>query len=572
MENRAFKLHPDILWSIIQAQAGTLEKALLELVMNSIDAGASKVDLLLTETNFSVVDNGRGFTSRTEIESFFETFGTPHKKGDATYGRFRMGRGQIMAFSKNYWKSGCFQMKVDIKNKGLNYILKQSENIIDGCSINGDLYDHLMPSELLNTVRTMKTLCMYTPVPIFLNGKQISLDMSAEKWTLVDDDAYYQLNPNRSTLEVFNLGVRVAAYSASTYGCGGTIVSRSQLEVNFARNDILISKCDVWKRIAAVVRLHAKQSEKKPVKNESYRFLLATQLMAGEIESVAELTRIYQDEKLFTDVCGKKYSINQLRNALSGHAQTLTQAPMETNLKADKLQQSKMAMIISQKTLEVFGVKNLNDLFDALLEGSDSVCKGERYNNFSYTLKQLLGSIKSFTVVSACLNECHHAVDVKKVTRSEKAVLNALKSGTVAFGTNFLNAGIDFFERELRVGESETADAWTDGESYIFINRKQLKIGGYAGNALTRFVALGHLLAHEYLHNTNDSSGHSHDADFWEAYHTLTCTEMIGEFTHYALSNWLSSVKADEKLINRGAILELDRQSTVEKIEVQKTG
>ena len=122
-EKREFKLHKDILWSIIQSQSGTLGKAVLELVMNSIDAGATSVDITLSGKNISVSDDGKGFTNRGEIEQFFETFGTPHTKGDATYGRFRMGRGQIMAFSKNDWQSGEFAMQVDIKNCGLNYNL-----------------------------------------------------------------------------------------------------------------------------------------------------------------------------------------------------------------------------------------------------------------------------------------------------------------------------------------------------------------------------------------------------------------------------------------------------------------
>ena len=77
-ERRSFRMDPALLWSVIKSQAGTLAKALLELVMNSIDAGASQVSITLTGTRLKVEDDGRGFQSRTEVTSWFETFGTPH--------------------------------------------------------------------------------------------------------------------------------------------------------------------------------------------------------------------------------------------------------------------------------------------------------------------------------------------------------------------------------------------------------------------------------------------------------------------------------------------------------------
>ncbi len=89
-ERRSFRMDPALLWSVIKSQAGTLAKALLELVMNSIDAGASQVSITLTGTRLKVEDDGRGFQSRTEVTSWFETFGTPHKEGDARWGKFRM--------------------------------------------------------------------------------------------------------------------------------------------------------------------------------------------------------------------------------------------------------------------------------------------------------------------------------------------------------------------------------------------------------------------------------------------------------------------------------------------------
>ena len=89
-ERRAFGVHPQILLTIMREQAGSLSKALAELVMNSVDAGARRIDITIGEATFIVADDGQGFTSREQLENFFEIFGTPHNEDDAysRYGRF----------------------------------------------------------------------------------------------------------------------------------------------------------------------------------------------------------------------------------------------------------------------------------------------------------------------------------------------------------------------------------------------------------------------------------------------------------------------------------------------------
>jgi hypothetical protein len=44
-ETRNFRMDPRMLWQIIEAQAGTPAKALLEAAMNAVDAGATQVEI-----------------------------------------------------------------------------------------------------------------------------------------------------------------------------------------------------------------------------------------------------------------------------------------------------------------------------------------------------------------------------------------------------------------------------------------------------------------------------------------------------------------------------------------------
>nr|WP_242281345.1 ATP-binding protein [Pantoea deleyi] len=135
-----FELDPEIIHHIIYSQAGSVAKALIELIMNSVDAGAGAITLNITPGGFSCCDDGRGFTSYDDVKRYFGRFGTPHREGDATYGRFRLGRGQIMAHARTVWRSQRWQMEVDTRVMGYEYELTEPEALQAGCTISGDWY------------------------------------------------------------------------------------------------------------------------------------------------------------------------------------------------------------------------------------------------------------------------------------------------------------------------------------------------------------------------------------------------------------------------------------------------
>lgn len=117
-EIREFKMHNNLMHTIIFKQSGSFEKAITELIMNSIDADSTRIDIDFDSEKriFSIADDGKGFTTEEEIESYFDTLGTPHKDGDAKFGRFRIGRTQIFAYASTVWRSGTFRMSVDFLN------------------------------------------------------------------------------------------------------------------------------------------------------------------------------------------------------------------------------------------------------------------------------------------------------------------------------------------------------------------------------------------------------------------------------------------------------------------------
>lgn len=66
-EQRQIVAGTQLIYHAIYSQSGSLEKALLEYVMNSIDAGASRIDVTLDREQFVVTDDGTGFSRLDDI-------------------------------------------------------------------------------------------------------------------------------------------------------------------------------------------------------------------------------------------------------------------------------------------------------------------------------------------------------------------------------------------------------------------------------------------------------------------------------------------------------------------------
>lgn len=542
-EKRDFRMHPELLWSVIRSQAGTISKAFLELVMNSIDAGASKVTLVFDRNTFSVLDDGKGFTSRREIEDWFETFGTPHQAGDATYGKFRMGRGQIFSFAKNAWISNTFRMDVDIKARGLEYDLHENQPVSNGCSVSGVFYDEISPSESILLMQEIQRMCKYAPVPVFCNGKMISVDMTNEKWTHEDDDAWFKLSASKNFLEVYNRGVMVRSYSAGQYGCGGIIISKKQLEVNFSRNDILISQCQVWKRVSAVARAYATSCGKKSVvKNEAWREMMCAKLVSEDFTGEADVIEFLETAQILTDISGKHYSIFGLLTFIERNAcKIVMEAGGSVEAMENKLQAGKLAVVIAGKTLDRF-----NQVSCSFAEIMDVAIKCAGGQACYYTPKLL--RIKAAVCTVSDLMSKHGItndvciVDNSSLSKPEQAMLSVITTSTERLmWTLHRSGGLVRSERKIRIIESDVVESDTNCE-IIFLNRKLLTLDGYS--PFGHFCKIASMLLHEYLHDKDDRSGiHEHNAEFYQFYERCSA-EFVGLFIERAIHLYSKAIES----------------------------
>lgn len=496
-ENLQFTLHNNVLTFLVHAQAGSLQKALLEAVMNSVDAGASRCSVQLAERSFRVVDDGRGFASRDEVVALFGQFGTPHVEGDATYGRFRIGRGQLMAFAATRWRSGHFEMAVDVKTRGYSYDLREHTKAEKGLTIDGMLYTALSAEELARTCDEFSRLVEYAPIPVVLNGRRVSRQLKRIKWDFEDDDAYYKLGREEELL-VYNQGILVRGYGSWEYGCGGVVVSKRPLLVNFARNDVLVHSCAVFKRIVERVKEvnFAKLLSGTQAMGDGERRFAARNVLLRRLD--ARWRTLVERLKVVRAAGGIELPIAQLLRA-----SRLCVAPDDNSRIGEKLTREGRALVLSPKTLSRFGVYDVESLVARLEQALDVNLSGLQVVDFEDL------AVNESDTLQPLADEA--------LAAAERAALQAVRAVYPRLVKWLRTREPEVTERQLSAGDGTAAWAWTDGKERIWLARRLLTRLARHPNSFALEVLM--TLVHEHCHDEADYESHEHGTSFYRKHH-----------------------------------------------------
>lgn len=515
-EQRTFTLHPAIIKTMIHEQAASLDTAMSELVMNAIDAGASRIDLTINaDGEFVFADNGRGFRSRREIDQFFETFGTPHQAGDAKYGRFRIGRGQIFSYAATVWRSGLFEMRVDLEQSAetFGYQLLQHDASHEGCRISGRLYHcscYLMEVfeggdlEGYGVRGSFSRLIRYVPVPVFVNGQQVNQLPSEQAWDHEDDNAWYRFDRDSRVLDVYNAGVFVMERDAHDHGTGGVVVSKQALLVDMTRNSIITHKCPTWAGIAATLRerFTLRLSRlKKLTDNEASAFL--QDLLFTPLQIPPQQHQRVMTLRFLPDVFGDLRSPSDMLTA-----KCFTLFDGQHTAIGERVQREGLATVIMPQLLR---------LGKASVTEDNTVKVVARLRNRLHLTGQF--ELIPFSHFVQQLSDTSTLLADAVLDPEERLVLQTLRQLNCHLA--WIAMGNSAKARELVAGTSDLYSAWTDAKTYIAIHRSQLKGirgKGYGGGAARLMM----LLAHEYGHEEHSLGDHHHDLEFYNRYHRIT--------------------------------------------------
>ncbi len=531
-QRRSFRMHPRLLYDVIQRQAGSLAKAVLEAVMNAVDAKATRVEIEVSTERLVITDDGKGFRNADEIENFFETFGQPHEEAEEkVYAAFRMGRGQLFAHGRNRWRTGPYAMDVDIKAMGTDYDLQDGLKPAPGCRIEIELYDdhRMLPSQLDRCLADIEQYVKYFEIPVSVNGRQVSRDPATERWD-VETDEYRIRFRSTGSVDVYNLGAWVRDYAPQQFGTGGTVVAKRKLTVNFARND-LMADCPVWRNLQRDLDRIAREriAGRAERMTEEQREYVISQVRAGVyVENVRTL-------RIFGDVRRVHWSIEMLERHARKHHITQAAAAQLYDGRGDKLMQLNSAIVFSLLTLERFRVASVMELVTLLTDRG-------LWN----------GALESVTPVplttaAAALSSENRIIPEAQWKPWERLVIEFLSRGAIASTVCPDHRA----RRVLTIGESDVYDGWTDGSTYIALDRRQLR----GLTSLEQWYKVGHLLIHEYCHDDSTENSHVHGAVFFENHHNFSRTR-IGPFLEAVMRDWPDALRRDSRTL-RGRIARL---------------
>lgn len=523
-EQRALSITGNTIYHLIFAQAGSLSKAFLEYIMNSVDAGATEIQISLGKKEFTYSDNGCGITTREEVEKYFDVFGFDHATEEElakgrTYGQFGIGRAQMWAFARTLWRSGRISMNVDIKTRGLNYEFQEDCDAITGMTITGSFYEPMNESSVINTVSELTELALYAPIPVIVNGARISKDPTQEKWSVETDDAWILIKDTKTTLDVYNQGIHVRSYNHWNVGVGGVVVTKPgrALKLNMARTDILTSQCDLWASIRKFL-----------VKTTKERVERSARLTDQDLDTLAFATvnrsadwETLKKARYIRDVSGRGLTLDDLCHR-AAEGIIITVADKEGSPYADRAHQRRIALVLSRRTLTRFHVDSVTALIEIFKGYLGTFGPGD-YTQQAHL--RALNNAKIFDDLHQAAPDLRGHYDLTpapKLTPDEKAVLYALTkvNGAVrhlAHQSNPRPTGGYIRTRQLRAGDSDVAQAWTNSSTLIAFRRDTLTWPRQTG--LSGMMRLVCVMLHEYQHDTGSMGSDLHDTDFYRRMH-----------------------------------------------------
>lgn len=534
-EVRQFNVHPGIIKHLIKEQAGTFVKAVVELVMNSIDAGATRVDLnFMEDGTFTVKDNGRGFADRKEIEMFFETFGSPHAEGDARFGRFRIGRGQIMAYANTIWRSGKYKMDVRLlsDDSPLGYSLHETVEVLAGCHIEGTVTDKSVLREIQYS-GLMKTSWGYAAnsdfvrairfldVPIFVGGEQVNTPPSTCAWSAEDGFGYYLFDES-SELKVYNLGIHVASAPRREFFAGGTFVSKKPIRLNMARNAWFSHGCEVIENLIKVSSRAFRKAVAKSAKiNDSDLGALIYKVARGSHNIEEDEAEILFDKRFILDLTGKHLSP---REFLKNRVFSLYDG--KSSLIAEKAVASGAIAMLVPRMFHLGEMESTEEVAIA----------------FMHSLAKLFGKFTEgwnirfvdFEIIKASYSGITERVADADLTPQQLAALEALRH--VATDISWATKDPTKRIRKIYAGKSDCAQAWTNGFDYIEVNIEALERARW--NGITNLPAL---LLHEFCHqNASSMDEHEHGIEFYKRFHDVMLNENFSSIVRTCQLKYMS--------------------------------
>jgi len=478
MSKTKFQTSDSLLRDVIERQSGNLEKGILELIQNGIDAGADEIRIDIGTDYVEVLNNGK-IMDDEDLKSF-TIFGESRKRGTNSIGEFGIGRGQIMPFGNCMWHSGKRKMYVNI-HKFLGYQLRSSKVNFKGSRFFCVLYRKIGTWDRNYVLGNLKDMLLPNGINIYIDDGLVKPAITIFKET----DKFDGFESSRIHGKIFANSLYVCSIPNSILDYNINVKVKPKL--NFARN-AFISGDEITTRLNTFVR----ECNTELLTNKKDRDIdNHEQIIRALARGAIELTDEIKEKKLIKSAGDIYYTFNELNGKKLFFS--------ERNMYSDDLLRRGYYVV-------------LTELSDYLAE---IICE---YPGLNYEVMD--DDIKEFASIGY-----HREISIEKLTPAQKKnFAYALEMNKVLF----------LGKRNLLIGESDIAKAWTDGYSEVILNKFLLE-------KKSELLEVYRCLCHEYSHNDDTIEEDYHNTRFFEEFHSRiynTISRMQGLLKTFTPANY----------------------------------
>lgn len=552
-----FVADDDVVNTIIRGQHTNLAKGLLELVMNSVDSEARNCTLTFTRDGFKIIDDGKGFGSYDNVMVRFKRLGKAHTDDKPKFGRFGMGRGQIMPWGLIQWSSGEHRMTTDLNAfDGFRY---EKGAKVDGCVVEGEFYETLPRYEFSRYLDDLVSQCRFidSHIKIVVNNRTVNT-ADDEVWDEDTEDyriRWQEGREVRGNIKVYNQGVFICNFPGYAEGLSGEVVAKKAMTLNMARNSIH-PKDPIWerirKRVNEKIKEHQQALQKRKTMTEDMRMPLIQALILPDRDMADMYLEDWKEHfallpsrasrlPLLRDSRGRYHHFDTLNH------RPLTKVPTGREREAEAISIQNLAVPLTLSELRTWGVETPEELIDRYNQRvAPCLWRFSHPEHPQHHYRHLLINARTieFEIIAAAVDDSKTLVNNKELKPQEAAARNALEYASGVMAKRISNiSGSKVPKRRIVLGESTHCDGWTDSASFIAVNRKMVSVldRGQAGA-----TQLALLLLHEYVHDENNPDCNEHGELFYERFHDLasnyTGNELIGSVARSIWGRYLTEL------------------------------
>jgi len=480
-----FEAGEDLLETTVKNQAGTPEKSFQEGLQNSDDEESTVIELTVTETRATLIDNGNGLEP---LENGFKLFGQSSKKGKPNkIGTFGIGKGQIFCMGKTTYRSKNYIVKIDI-SQGMEFDVDTVPEFYKGCRIDIEFY----PEKVLSTVRVQRVVenllkaVRFKRSKVIINGKTVEpVDMS----DAIEHDGTFFKKMEGCDSRLFVKGMLISKLRESEMIENGDVFC-DYLELNMARNEP-IENADYLRYKKSLDAINASL-----IKNFDNRKTAGSKLEI--IVDQFEKGSVKED-----DIDGIK-CIPSYQSDIFYNPKHL-KAMMALGKKIVNVRRITMA----ERNKFANGYKD-NHQEDVVIDVESRIC------NF---MEKMGVPIFDLSRDHDAMNQIQKAIE-KGATTVYRDDLGQKRKGLVDLISRMNReiGGVINDYRTLSFVKDAPFGARTDGRGWIKINFDQIDWNGGKYFAL---IDAYFLLVHEYGHDTDDEQTMGHDSGFKERFYSV---------------------------------------------------